>query len=162
MKRCLAMMAMPVLMGLSPGAQAALLAACSVQPSALAFPAYDLSRPGPTDSQSSVTLGCLALGGIPGSVVYQISLSRSTTNASFSRQLARGASRLNYNLFADPSRTQVWGDGSSGTTRVGGSISFVVLGLTLNATHQVYARMPAGQAVAGGSYSDRVTVTVDF
>lgn len=151
-----------LLLALARSASAALLAACSVQPALLAFPGYDLSRPAPTDSQTQIGLSCVALGGAPGSLVYQIGLSRSSSNGSFSRQLASGAQRLNYNLYADLGRSQVWGDGSAGTVRVGGSLSFVLLGLGVAASHSVYARIPARQPVAGGAYSDRLTLTVEF
>lgn len=152
-----------VLLGVAPAAaQAALLASCSVLPALLAFPAYDLSRPAPTDSQAQLGINCVALGGLPGSVVYQLSISRSSQSGSFNRQLGFGAHRLNYNLYTDAARSQVWGDGSAGTARVGGSMAFVLLGLNVGASHTVYARLPAGQAVTGGMYADRVTLTVEF
>lgn len=84
------------------------------------------------------------------------------------RQMANGAHRLNYNLYSGVSRRVVWGDGTGGTVAVpayaAGSISingnqtraFDNPGLT------IYGRIPAGQEVAQGSYSDTITLTLTF
>lgn len=68
-----------------------------------------------------------------------------------------GGSQLTYNLYLDATYTTVFGDGTAGTVPfvnqpAGSSVSFAC-----------YGRIDAGQtAVAAGSYSDTLTVTVVF
>jgi len=58
---------------------------------------------------------------------------------------------LDYNLYVDGAFVQIWGDGTSGTvTNSGPGI------LT------VYGKIPAGQGVDPGVYSDTVIITVEF
>jgi spore coat protein U-like protein len=64
---------------------------------------------------------------------------------------------LSYNLFTDPTRVLVWGDGTSGTLAVPGTST----GLAAT-NHAVYGRIPARQNVPVGSYADTVIVTVTF
>lgn len=61
---------------------------------------------------------------------------------------------LSYNLYIDPTRLLVWGDGSGLTT--------TVTNLALSADHTVYGRIPAQQNVTAGSYADLIVVTVTF
>jgi len=69
---------------------------------------------------------------------------------------ASQADRMNYNLFAAPSMVTAWGDGSAGT-------STVLLGKVNKnrpVTTTIYGRIPPGQNVSVGAYSDSVTVTI--
>ena len=71
------------------------------------------------------------------------------------RQMANGAARLRYDLYRNSGRTQIWGDIGTANVRSGvgdGNESFFGL----------YGRIPAGQNVPVGNYSDTVTVTVSF
>jgi spore coat protein U-like protein len=67
-----------------------------------------------------------------------------------------GPGVVNYNLYHDAARSQLWGDGSTGTVHNGtgnGAIQDIT----------VYGRVPAGQAMpAGGTYRDTVTATITF
>jgi spore coat protein U-like protein len=70
------------------------------------------------------------------------------------RRMQSGASLLFYNLFLDPARLTIWGDGSPGTSL-----------LSINGTggtYPVYARVPARQNVPVGEYADTITVTLTF
>ena len=51
-------------------------------------------------------------------IIY-VNLSRGGAATFFPRQLASGGSLLDYNLFLDASRTQVWGDGAGGSSHYG-------------------------------------------
>jgi spore coat protein U-like protein len=62
---------------------------------------------------------------------------------------------LNYNLFTDAARSAVWGDGTQGTSTLS---SKVQRNKPWVAT--VYGRIPAGQNVPVGLYSDTLTVTI--
>ncbi len=93
----------------------------------------------------------------PPDVVIQIG--PSANSGSFNPRQMRhvaGPDRLNYNLFTDPTRTTVWGDGTSGTATK--TCERVVKPKPCSQT--VYALLPAGQDVAVGSYQDVVTVTI--
>lgn len=80
-------------------------------------------------------------------------------------QLARtlisgGANQLNYNLYRDAARTQIWGDGTPPT--------FVVSGVRPDRgrptfyNYPVYGRIFAGQTPNPGIYTDNLVVTVLF
>lgn len=88
----------------------------------------------------------------------RLTLSRSSNNNQFNpRHLASAADdRLTYDLFTDPARTSIWGDGTDGTVTSGGD------GDTTSAHHTIYGRIPAGQNVRIGTYSDLITVTLEF
>ena len=79
-----------------------------------------------------------------------------------------GANRLNYNLYTDVARTTtVWGDGTGGTGTVTalpvqGNGRFLNPNATRTFSLTAYGRIPAGQSVASGSYSDMITVTITF
>jgi spore coat protein U-like protein len=69
---------------------------------------------------------------------------------------ANGGYILDYNLYTDPNRMVVWGDGISGVTVSGSGTGSTV-------DHPVYGRIPGGQTGAYiGSYSDTITVTLSF
>lgn len=68
-----------------------------------------------------------------------------------------GAATINYELHRDAARTQVLGDGSSGSVTINGTSTGGVENYT------VYGRVPAGQgAKPVGAYSDTVTATLTF
>ncbi|MEA2329263.1 MAG: hypothetical protein QOE68_4222, partial [Thermoanaerobaculia bacterium] len=71
------------------------------------------------------------------------------------RGMAFGLRRVVYQLYRDSSRTQVWGSGAEG-------LQFLSLGVQSPQQFSVYARIPPGQEVASGTYTDVVMATVDF
>ena len=80
-------------------------------------------------------------------------------------QLARtlsagGAAVLNYNLYRDAARTQIWGDGTPPTFTVTGSRPSP--GRPTSYNYPVYGRIFANQAPDTGIYSDNLLVTVLF
>jgi spore coat protein U-like protein len=80
-------------------------------------------------------------------------------------QLARtlsagGADVLNYNLYRDAARTQIWGDGTPPTVMVTGSRPSQ--GRPTSYSYPVYGRVFANQAPNTGIYSDNLLVTVLF
>ena len=96
---------------------------CSVTASGVAFGAYDPSLATADDSTGSIVVTCIYTGpGGGNNVNYTVTLSTGTSGSYAPRKLAAGASRLNYNLYRDAARTQVWGNASSGTTVITGSL----------------------------------------
>lgn len=69
--------------------------------------------------------------------------------------MTSGLGALDCNLYVDPDRLQVWGDGTGGSLTVP---STFVLGANLS----IYGRVPAGQNPRAGTYVDTIVVTVTF
>ena len=73
---------------------------------------------------------------------------------------AGGGNTLDYNLYIDPARLQIWGDGTLQ--------SFVVTGVRPNKgqpstyNYPIYGRVFANQAPNAGQYVDNLVVTVIF
>jgi spore coat protein U-like protein len=65
--------------------------------------------------------------------------------------------RLRYNLFIDAARTIVWGNGTGGSSTLSRSVD-----RTSPWTASIYARVPQRQNVSVGSYSDNITLSIDF
>ena len=61
---------------------------------------------------------------------------------------------LNYALYRDTARTQSFGQGTNANN--------VTLTATGNGTVPVYGAIPGAQAVAEGSYTDTVQITLTF
>jgi spore coat protein U-like protein len=148
------------------GARAATAASdCSVTASGVAFGTYDPSIATPDDSTGSVVVTCTYTGpGGSDTANYTVTLSTGASGSFAPRKLAAGASLLNYNLFRDAARTQVWGNASSGTTIITGSLK-VGPGAgnrTRTAMHVVYGRIPQLEDADAGNYSDSILVTLTF
>lgn len=123
-------------------------ATCTVSTTSVAFGTHTFLTTSPSDSTGTISVSCdmvanysiVILGGFSGTLA---------------RAMTSGSNQLGYNLFTDATRTVVWGDGSAGGGRVSGSG-------TTGATHTVYGRIPAGQNVPAGNYSDALVVRVEF
>jgi spore coat protein U-like protein len=78
-----------------------------------------------------------------------------STDASPSRRLSNGTGGfLNYNLYQDSSATLIWGN-TSGT-------GVVINDSGTGVTKTVYGKIPSGQNVPAGSYTDTVVATITF
>lgn len=140
-----------------PAAALCVLCSCSVSVTSASFGGYDPTSPSPDDTTSTVTINCTALVSLLGAI--DVTISPGTSGNALARQMAQGANRLNYNLYTDSARTIVWGDGNGGTGKV--SPPFTGL-LVFNTSLPVYGRVPAGQWVAAGPYTDSVVVTIVY
>ena len=122
-------------------------AECSINVSDLTFGEYDVFSSLAADITGSLSVSCDT------DTPFQVTLG--TGSGSFTaRQMRNGPSVLIYNLYTDPTRLSIWGDGSPGTSLL--SISGT------GATYTVYGRIPARQNVPAGSYADTITVTLTF
>ncbi len=135
------------------------LADCSVSAVSTSFGSYDPFGAVAVDSTGSVTVSCQFLIGVL--VGYTIQLSSGTGGSYAPRTLSGTGYQLDYNLYTNAGRTAVWGDGSGGTNTVSdGYLVSVLFPVVRNYT--VYGRLPAGQNVPPGSYTDTVIVTVNY
>ena len=93
-----------------------------------------------------------------GNADVTITLSKGGSATFSPRTLNSGTDTLNYNLYRDAARTTIWGDGTGSTA------SYTQVGLPNNTAQNltIYARIPAAQDVRAGTYTDSVTVTIDF
>jgi spore coat protein U-like protein len=107
----------------------------------------------------SATTTALVTTSCPSGTNYQIGLNAGTgVGATMSeRRMTRsgGSDTLTYRLYRDSGRTQVWGDGTGGSTTVS------TTGTGAPQTNTIYAELPV-QSAPVGSYADTVTVTVTF
>jgi spore coat protein U domain-containing protein, fimbrial subunit CupE1/2/3/6 len=136
----------------------ALLQSCSVSATALSFGAYDPSSATPRDSTGTVTVTCTTLVGVLSS--WDILLSTGSSGSFTPRRLLSGGDSMQYNLYTDVGRTQVWGDATGITAKVSDSRSLTVG--TNQYTYTTYGRIPALQNLATGTYTDTITVTLNY
>jgi spore coat protein U-like protein len=123
-------------------------AACTISAGgAVSFGNYDWTVAAPTDTVGSMTYTCTSTA-----LVF---LSTGSSGTYTQRTMVSGTSPLGYNLYTDAARTQIWGD-----LFTGGTIQVAPAGTP--ARLDVYGRIPAGQNVPSGSYTDSITVTFFF
>ncbi|MCZ8182989.1 MAG: spore coat U domain-containing protein [Beijerinckiaceae bacterium] len=103
------------------------------------------------DQTSTLTVNCssttpynvgLGVGGGSGATVA-------------TRKMTSGSDVVNYTLYRDASRTQVWGE-TIGTDTVTGT------GTGSNQSLTIYARVPSQAVPPPGTYTDAVTITVTY
>ena len=122
---------------------------CTISATNLNFSDYTQAQ---LDGQSQIQLTCtdatpwnvgLDGGKFPGALTSR----RSMTGPA--------ASQLDYQLYTDPARTNVWGN-NVGSDTVSGT------GNGFSQTLTVYGRIPSGQRVRDGGYVDTITATITF
>jgi len=121
----------------------------------LAFGSYDVLSFSPLDSAGSVSYRCDNVSALD---TIKIQLSRGGSATYQPRTLQQGAYQLQYNLYLDPARSSVWGDGSAGTGQYGPSLPPNGSSVQID----IYGRVPARQIAHAGSYSDTVLITLVF
>ena len=130
---------------------------CSLAVTSLSFGSYDASAPAPRDTTGTVTVNCTSPFTI--NSTFDITLSTGGSGSYATRQMAKGTDRLNYNVYADAARTQLWGNGSNGTFLLRATVSGVT---SFTATATGYGRIPTGQWTPAGPYADTLVVTVTY
>ncbi|WP_426752815.1 Csu type fimbrial protein [Myxococcus sp. Y35] len=128
-------------------------AACSLDVVGCSFGAYDIFSMAPLDSTGSITVSCVGMNE-PLTVVLTLDAGRS--GDALRRAMYNGPIVLEYNLYLDAARSQVWGNGLSGTS----SSQVIVDGSPV--TIPVFGRIPAAQKAATGAYADTLVVTVTY
>jgi spore coat protein U-like protein len=154
----LALLAGAILLVCSSSRAYALLQSCSVSATALSFGPYDPSSATARDSTGTVTVTCTALVGVSAS--WDILLGTGSSGSFTPRRLLSGGNSMQYNLYIDAGRTQVWGDATGVTAKVSDS-RFVIVG-TSQYSYTTYGRLPALQDLAPGTYTDTITVTLNY
>lgn len=150
--------AFTALLSLQPMAAHA-LAACTASATPVNFGPYDPLAVTPRTTTASITVSCDLLLGVSLLVAYSIGLSQGSGSYA-ARTLRSGGNAMNYNLFTNSFYSNIWGDGSGGTSRI---LDGYLLGLGGAVTsYPIYARIPALQNVPAGIYTDTILVTVTY
>ena len=133
---------------------------CVVSATNLTFSTpYDGASGTPNDSGAS-TIDVRCTKDAPFAVALNVG---SVTGAIFAnRRMFNGTDYMNYNLYRDSARTEVWGDGTSSTFTVAGTGAG--LGAPQAIILDVYGRIPINQTLLSpGAYTEpTITVTVSY
>jgi spore coat protein U-like protein len=138
---------------------------CAITTVSLNFADYDPAVTAPDDSVGTVTVTCQYVPKGATQVNYRVTISNGMNGTSpTTRRLGAGTARMNYNVFADPARSQVWGTGTGGTVIASGSMTIGpgVGNGTRTMTHSVYGRIPQLQDAVPGAYNDTLIVTLTY
>jgi spore coat protein U-like protein len=130
---------------------------CTIGVTAISFGNYETFSSYPKDATGTITVNC-------GFRVVRatVTLSVSSTSGRFNpRRMRRsaGSDLLDYNVYTNAARTTIFGDGTGGTSRIrprrppGPRVPW-------SANITMYGRIPPGQDVSVGAYSDTLTATV--
>jgi spore coat protein U-like protein len=127
---------------------------CNVSTTSINFGSYDVFSSAANTSTGSITLSCSSETDV------KIAIGASSQSGSFSPRSMHHAvlaDTLDYNIYIGATRTQVWGDGTHGTTTVN-------LKKVKNNTPPVivYGKIEPLQNVSTGNYSDQVIVTIIY
>ena len=129
---------------------------CTITLNPLSFGMYTPAGTVHLDAVSDITVRCVAQAGS-----YSVSIGPGLSGNQLLRtMLSGGPDILNYNLFRDPARTQIWGDGTPPTFVAIGSRTGV--GRPTVNVHALYGRVFSGQTPNPGNYADNLLVTVLF
>lgn len=154
-----------VLVLLASGSLAQAAVSCTVSVGGgVAFGVYNPLSALPTDATGTVEVTCTATGWPPGwqSVSLTSSYSTGSSGNYSTRTLRSGANVLAYNLYFDAAHTRIRGDGTGGSM-TGGPVTLRVRpGRPDSTSSPIYGRIPAGQDVAPGAYSDLIVVTITY
>lgn len=87
---------------------------------------------------------------------YSVNVSSGLHGTVTARKMSNGVDNLSYGLYQDSSR-------QTNLTSVSGSFHFPFLGVRDGSRlFDVYGRIPAGQLVSSGTYTDTITLTLTF
>jgi spore coat protein U-like protein len=103
----------------------------------------------PIDASTDLTVNC------NNGAVYDIGLGLGGNATGGQRRMFNGTQYVNYDLYQDAGRNTAWGAQGSGTEQGG-------TGTNAAQTVTVYGRVPSGQSIGAGTYSDTVTATIEF
>jgi spore coat protein U-like protein len=134
---------------------AVILGQCTVSASGVAFGIYDPLVPTALTSTATINVSCTLVSNASN---ITIDLSSGASGSFSSRTMSSGTDILSYNLFQDIAQTQIWGDGTGGSTEFTGKVTPGKPSLTATA----YGLLSASQDVGAGSYLDTITVTVNY
>jgi len=138
--------------------KSAMAVTCSLAVSPMSFGSYNPLGSTATDVVANIQVTCTTTVSLL--VNYTIGLSAGTGTLR-DRRLRSDRFSLAYQIYTDSARSQIWGDGTSGTSM--NSNGYLLGALASIATNLIgYGRIPAKQNVGPGGYMDTLIVTVTY
>jgi len=122
--------------------------ACTIAGNTLDFGTYNSGQQAALDAEASVSYSNCAAG------TLEIALDGGAAANVAERAMANGDSSLRYQLYKNSGRSQIWGTGSDALLQQ--------LLVPDSGNIPVYGRIPGGQNVPAGAYTDTVNVTLTF
>jgi spore coat protein U-like protein len=129
---------------------ATVVAACVASASNISFGNYTASSATADNANGTVSVTCT------NNDAYTIALSGGGSGHVAARTMANGANTLGYGVYTTSGYSNIWGDGTNGTSTVAGTGN----GAAQNYT--AYGQIPVAEYSAAGSYTDTLTATVTF
>ena len=124
-----------------------------------AFGVYLPINPQPLEATGRITVRCWGQLSSVASDFYRVSMNGGNSSNPANRFMTFDMNRLFYNLYKDPARTTVWGDGSHGTS----VLTHELLGLRPQShDHIVYGQVFPLQFPPAGEYRDTLIVTIEY
>lgn len=132
---------------------------CTINVTPISFGNYDAFSSIPLDATGTITINCVDV------VWAEVKLGVSSSSGTFNpRRMRRsgGADLLDYNIYTNATRTVIFGDGTGGTEAIEihkppGTPRPEPWSRSIS----MYGRIPPGQDVSAGTYSDTLTATVN-
>lgn len=132
--------------------------ACRVEATQMVFGAYHGRTSAPQDITATITVVCNALGTSASLVSFSVTPG---DGAVPNRTMRRSEESMRYQLFVDPARTVLWGNGTGGTQALTGS-GTASRTVPLRASFTLYGRALARQRVLAGAYVDAVSISLQW
>jgi spore coat protein U-like protein len=149
-----------LLLSLVPCAASALaIGTCTLTATTIDFGVFSGAE---VDVTQTITITCSGGSGA-NNVNLRLSAGNSGNLSSPPRFMKSGANKLNYQIYADAAHTQVFGDGSAGTTKPAVAINYLpgTSPPPVTVTLAAFAVLPAQALPPSGSYIDTITASIE-
>lgn len=142
----------------APPAQAiCILCSCEIDAAPLTFGAFAPLDNAPLDGAGAIEVSC---SGIAALSSISVGIGGGLNGTVAQRKLKSGANLLNYNLYSNAGRTQIWGNSTGGYPAL--TINNTLALLSWNSNTPVYGRIAPATSAPTGAYSDTVTISVEW
>lgn len=135
---------------------------CTVSATGPAFGIYNPFSATPDEINGALNATCTLLSGGAATVTIVDSFSAGSSGTYTNRTMRSGTNTLNYNLYYDAAYSEIRGNGSGGSQTGSATLNLTSANPTQTATGVIYGKVPAGQNVAAGTYTDTIVVTITF
>lgn len=136
-------------------------ASCSITSPTLDFGSYDPLFGTADDSTAVIQVSCVRTVSPSETANYTLTSSVGNGTSYATRYMLKGVEHLTYNVYRNTGRSQIWGNGASGSFTITGSFT-LNNNTTRNRNHTLYGRIPALQDITAGTYNDTLVTTVTF
>jgi spore coat protein U-like protein len=150
-----------ILLGLTLGlGERAVAQSCTTAATGLAFSNYQPLSGLPVTTTAQVTVTCSATIAI--GVSYSLQISAGTGGTYANRSMAGTPSgRLPYQIYSDALYSQIWGDGTGGSSAVNDGYLLGIL-FPVVKTYFAYGRILANTNAPVGTYADTISILVVY